>query len=75
LFIESPTTKETEMATVKIKFDTDNAAFEDSYATECQYVFVQAVHALLKRRDARLFDSNGNSIGTIVIEEEDDDES
>ncbi len=56
---------------VIIDFETDNAAFESPH--EVHHVLDQAVTKLVERgaepgANAKLFDSNGNSVGTVVIE-------
>ena len=58
---------------VKIEFNTDNAAFEDSYLMEVTRVIRSATEALIDSENTTtirrpLKDSNGNRIGTVSIE-------
>lgn len=60
---------------VRIEFDCDNAAFEDNgFIREARNVLHEAGNRLYELRNHRrggeapLFDSNGNSIGTVTLE-------
>ena len=58
---------------VNIEFNTDNAAFEDSYLMEVTRVLARAKGALVESENTTtirrpLTDSNGNRIGTVSIE-------
>ena len=68
------------MATITIKFDTDNAAFEDEPVAEVDRVLKQAKRKIFEQlgRDPRavcnapeaadyLYDINGNQIGMLTV--------
>jgi hypothetical protein len=59
------------MATIRIEFETDNAAFEDGWASECSFVLSDALVFLRAhpRRcgEKNLRDSNGNTIGHVTV--------
>lgn len=57
---------------VNITFNTDNAAFEDSFLMEVTRVLARAKGALIESENTTtirrpLTDSNGNRIGTVSI--------
>mgnify|MGYP003345171344 CR=1 FL=1 len=57
---------------INISFDTDNAAFEDSFLMEVTRVLSQVKGAILDSENTTtirrpLKDSNGNRIGTVSI--------
>ena len=67
---------------VRIEFDTDNAAFEDGFGYELAKVLGQASDKVIRQmsrcdgcvcdapeRDDVLLDSNGNTVGTVRIEQ------
>ena len=55
---------------MRIEFDTDNAAFEDDYLDEVQFVLNNVQDQLaMGRSEGYMFDSNGNRIGHWVEEE------
>lgn len=63
------------MATVKIEFATDNAAFEDDYLGEMKSVLDYAAACIrMNNKDGReadtftLRDSNGNIVGKVTVE-------
>lgn len=58
--------------TVNIHFDTDNAAFEDSFLMEVTRVLRNAKDAIVDsnnetQTNCPLMDSNGNRIGNVMI--------
>lgn len=59
------------MATVTIKFDIDNAAFEDNWIGEIGYVMTRATQILedagVNAFERKLRDSNGNTIGAVEV--------
>ena len=62
------------MATVRIEFSTDNAAFEAAYALELENIFLQTRGALGDYLDGSekaftLRDSNGNTVGRVEVTE------
>jgi hypothetical protein len=57
---------------VTIQFDTDNAAFEDNPYLEVDYTLKQAKSKMSQMEAGetrRLMDGNGNTVGTITLEE------
>ena len=52
------------MGKVIIEFDTDNAAFEEDYVGEVQYV----LRKIYPSDGQPVVDSNGNTIGKVTIE-------
>jgi hypothetical protein len=61
------------MATVRIEFETDNAAFgetSDDALEEMQRICARACEAIADRcTTARLRDSNGNTVGKVTVSE------
>ena len=64
---------------VEIEFDTDNAAFEEGFEEELDFVFRQARWKVIAQREREpalcehpesvdvLLDGNGNKIGRVVV--------
>lgn len=52
---------------IQISFDTDNAAFEDSFLMEVTRVLQQAKNAILDGENCKLRDTNGNTIGEVTF--------
>ena len=53
------------MSKFEVVFSTDNAAFEDNFEYEIDFIFAQVKYAAvgLGREFSRLHDSNGNRVG------------
>lgn len=58
------------MANVTIKFNTDNAAFEDyGYEAEVKQVLAQVAEMIANGgTEGRMYDTNGNCVGTYTVE-------
>jgi len=59
---------------IKIVFSCDNAAFEDDMRGEVKEVLLRSLWALdvlgFKEGEGHLSDTNGNTIGKVIVEEE-----
>jgi hypothetical protein len=62
------------MARIIIEFDIDGAAFEDDFEGEIEHILEDAKEFILTDGVGSLMDSNGNHIGTVETENEDDDD-
>jgi hypothetical protein len=51
---------------ITIKFNTDNAAFED-FESEINFIFEQ-IKKKISHGNRSIIDSNGNTVGTIIID-------
>lgn len=52
---------------INIQFDTNNAAFEDSFLMEVTRVLQRAKDAIRDGENCKLRDSNGNTIGEVTF--------
>jgi hypothetical protein len=59
------------MPKVVITINTDNAAFDDDFSQEMEYVLSQAPKVITQSDGGKLRDSNGNTVGEIKVTMED----
>jgi len=61
------------MARATVDIYLDNAAFDDDFEGEIEAVMDQAKEKLIAMEEGYLRDSNGNTVGEVFIEDEDEE--